>query len=265
MTNVKTHVSWFDHVMAIPLAAYLIVVVSLVVAIFISITGPSLKEAFSETAVIRAVWLSLSTSLASTSLSILIAVPAGYILSRHNFPGKTLFDTVLDLPIVLPPLVMGLSVLIFFNTVPGRFIENIMEFVYTWRGIILVQFIVGCAFCVRVIKAAFDGMNYEYENVAMILGAARAQTFFKVTLPLARQGIVAGAVIGWARIFGLFGPILLVSGTMRNRTEIMPTTIFLETSIGRIEVALVIATLMIMISLSTLVLFRLLGGKGYMW
>jgi molybdate transport system permease protein len=83
------------------------------------------------------------------------------------------------------------------------------------------------------------------------------------SLPNVGPSIVAGAVISWARIFGLFGPVLLVAGTMRGRTEIMPTTIFLEVSIGRIEVALVIGALMILISMATLVAFKRLGGKGY--
>ena len=77
--------------------------------------------------------------------------------------------------------------------------------------------------------------------------------------------LIAGAVISWARIFGLFGPVLLVAGTMRARTEIMPTTIFLEASIGRIEVALVVAAIMIVISVTTLTLFKRLGGRGYLW
>ena len=77
--------------------------------------------------------------------------------------------------------------------------------------------------------------------------------------------LVAGGVITWARIFGLFGPILLVCGTIRYRTEIMPTTIFLEASIGRIDVALVVGACMILISVTTLVLFKRLGGEGYLW
>lgn len=96
----------------------------------------------------------------------------------------------------------------------------------------------------------------------MTLGASQTQCFLRVVLPNVGSSLVAGGVITWARIFGLFGPILLVAGTMRGKTEIMPTTIFLETSIGRLEVALVIAEMMIVISLATLILFKRLGGKG---
>ena len=99
----------------------------------------------------------------------------------------------------------------------------------------------------------------------MTLGANPRQTFLKIVLPSVIPSLVAGGVISWARIFGLFGPILLVCGTMRNRTEIMPTTIFLEISIGRIEVALVVGACMILISMTTLIVFKRLGGKGYLW
>ncbi len=256
----------FDRVLSVPLALYLLIICVLVGSAFIMITRDALVKAFTDTAILHAIWLSFFSSAVSTVLAVLVAIPSGYVLSRKHFPGMSVFDTILDLPIVLPPLVMGLCVLIFFSTTVGGFINRyLIEFVYTWRGIILVQFIVGCAFAIRVIKAGFDALDPRYEDVAMTLGADRWQTFFRVTLPNIKPSLVAGAVISWARIFGLFGPILLVCGTMRNRVEIMPTTIFLEVSIGRIEVALVVAAIMILMSVTTLVVFKRLGGEGYLW
>jgi molybdate transport system permease protein len=259
----------FDRLLAVPLAAYLALIVCLIVGVFSSITREAIAEAFSEPALLHSIKLSVVTSVASALLSVAVAIPAGYVLSRHRFPGRFLADTILDLPIVLPPLVMGLCILIFFNTRVGRWLDQgIVErglFIYQPLGIVLVQFAVGCAFAVRVIKAGFDSLDPRYEEVAMTLGANRGQTFIKVVLPNVVPSLVAGGVISWARIFGLFGPILLVCGTMRGRTEIMPTTIFLETSIGRIEVALVIGACMILISLTTLIVFKRLGGRGYLW
>ncbi len=259
----------FDSLLAVPLALYLLLIAGLVIGVFVTITREAVREAFSEPALIYSIKLSIITSVASTLLSLLVAIPAGYVLSRRKFPGYFLVDTILDLPIVLPPLVMGLCVLIFFNTAVGRWLDRgLVEkglFIYQPLGIILVQFVVGCAFAVRVIKAGFDSFDLRYEEVAMTLGANRHQTFFKVVLPNIVPSLVAGGVISWARIFGLFGPIILVCGTMRNRTEIMPTTIFLEISIGRIEVALVVGACMILISMTTLIVFKRLGGKGYLW
>lgn len=259
----------FDSLLAVPLALYLLLIAGLVIGVFVTITREAVREAFSEPALIHSIKLSIITSVASTLLSLLVAIPAGYVLSRRQFPGYFLIDTILDLPIVLPPLVMGLCVLIFFNTAVGRWLDRgLVEkglFIYQPLGIVLVQFVVGCAFAARVIKAGFDSLDLRYEEVAMTLGANRRQTFFKVVLPNIVPSLVAGGVISWARIFGLFGPILLVCGTMRNRTEIMPTTIFLEISIGRIEVALVVGACMILISMTTLIVFKRLGGKGYLW
>jgi len=244
-------------------------VVALVAGVFAAISPDAIRVAMADFALLGAVKLSVVTSVASTALSVLVAVPAGYVLSRRRFPGASLVDTVLDLPIILPPLVMGLAVLIFFNTPVGRFIDRgIREeglFVYQPLGIVLVQFVVGCAFAVRVVKSGFDALDPRYEEVALTLGANRRQAFFRAVLPNIVPSLVAGAVISWARIFGLFGPVLLVAGTMRGRTEIMPTTIFLETSIGRIEVALVVGAIMILISMTTLLIFKRLGGKGYLW
>jgi len=259
----------FDLVLAVPLLLYLLLIVALVLSLFLSVGWGDVGEAFHDPDLLHAIWLSVITSAVSTLLSMLVAVPAGYVLSRWRFRGMVVLDTILDLPIVLPPLVLGLCILIFFNTGVGRWLDRgVVEqglFIYQPLGIVLVQFVVGCAFAVRVIKAGFDGLDPRYEEVAMTLGANRAQSFLKVALPNVAPALVAGVVISWARIFGLFGPVLLVAGTMRGRTEIMPTSIFLETSIGRIEVALVIGGCMILMSMAALIAFKRLGGKGYLW
>ena len=252
-------------------------------ACFLRVTPEAVAIAFKDRALVNAVWLSLWSTMLSTLLSLLVAIPAGYVLSRNRFPGYFLVDTLLDVPIVLPPLVMGLCVLIFFRTSLGHYLDRRLLadlsvlfrrqfarpgqglFVFERAGIVLVQFVVGCAFAVRVIKAGFDELDPRYEDVALTLGATRTQAFLSVVVPNIMPSLVAGGVISWARIFGLFGPILLVAGTMRNHTEIMPTTIFLETSIGRLDVALVVGAFMIVISVSMLTLFKRLGGKGYLW
>lgn len=265
MTIKRKRINIFDLILTIPLLLYLLMIFILVLGIFLTITNEAFKQALKEPALFYAVKLSFFSTIISTVLAVLVAIPSGYILSKYRFKGFLFVDTILDLPIILPPLVMGLTVLIFFNTAIGRFIESsIVEIIYTWRAIILVQFIVGCAYAIRVIKSGFEMIDRKFEEVAITLGANNFQAFIKVALPLAGKSIISGTVISWARIFGLFGPVLLVAGTMRNRTEIMPTTIFLEISIGRIEVALVIAALMIIMSTATLVIFKKLGGKGYL-
>lgn len=274
-------VSRFDIVRVLPVAGYFFLVFGLLVAAFIRITPESVPRAFANPALRDAVRLSLVTSVTSTFLSVVVAIPAGYMLSRHHFPGRTIIDTIMDLPLVLPPLVMGLYILIFFDTGIGRFLDRgLLDwfagligwrnapdglFVYQPGGIILVQFTIGCAFAVRVMRAGFDGLESRYEEVAMALGANPRQAFARVMVPMLAPSILSAAVISWARLFGLFGPILLVCGTMRGRTEVMPTTIFLEITLGHVEEALVVAALIILISVTVLLVFKRLGGKEYLW
>ncbi len=259
----------FYLILSLPLIIYVVIVLSLIYCVFSRINYDALTIVLNDSALLASIRLSLITSFISTALAILVALPSGYILSRKKLPGHDFIDTILDLPIVLPPLIIGLSVLIFFNTAIGRWLDrgiwNEGLFIYQPLGIVLVQFIIGCAITIRVTKSGFDSLDESFEQLAMTLGANRFQTFFKVVLPGITPTLIAATVITWARIFGLFGPVLLIAGTMRNHTEIMPTSIFLEISIGRIEVALVLGALMILISTIALVLFKKLGGRGFLW
>ncbi|NLX56746.1 MAG: ABC transporter permease [Planctomycetaceae bacterium] len=207
-----------------------------------------------------ALWLSLWTSAVTVVIGLGFAIPMGYALSRYRFPGHTFIDSVVDLPILLPPLVIGLSLLVFFQTAPGRLIEDLgLKFVFQKKGIILCQFLDSASFGIRAVKLAFDGVDPRLEHVAMTLGCGRAGAFFHVALPLARRGIVVGGILIWTRAFGIFGPLMVFVGAVRMRTEVLPTTIYLEQSVGRIEVALAVALLMIALATVALVTIRLVG------
>jgi molybdate transport system permease protein len=247
--------------LSIPVIVYCGMLIALIAAYFLSITKESFIVAFSQPAIIHSIQLSLFTSITSSLIVIALATPISYVLSKFDFYGKSLLDMLMDLPIFLPPLVSGLCILIFFNSQLGNFIETFVEIIYTWKGIILTQVIIGCSYAIRVIKSSFDSTSSEMEKLSMILGASRWKTFFYVSIPVNKNGIISGGIISWCRIFGLYGPILLVAGTMRNKTELMPSSIFLETSIGKIDVALVIAFMMIIISLIILFVFKRIGGE----
>lgn len=207
-----------------------------------------------------ALWLSLWTSAVTVVIGLGFAIPMGYALSRYRFPGHALVDSVVDLPILLPPLVIGLSLLVFFQTAPGRFLEDMgLKFVFQKKGIILCQFLDSASFGIRAVKLAFDGIDPRLEHVAMTLGCGRPGAFFRVALPLARRGIVIGGILIWTRAFGIFGPLMVFVGAVRMRTEVLPTTIYLEQSVGRIEVALAVAMLMIALATVALVTIRVVG------
>lgn len=224
--------------------------------------------------------LSLFSSGVTTLLSLWVAAPIGYSLSRFNFPGKTLVDALLDIPIVLPPLVVGLSLLILFQTVPGRLAETAFREItgglfgratgitYAVPGVILAQFMVAAAFAVRTMRTAFDEITPRKEQVAMTLGCTRSQAFWQVVLPEARSGLLAAATLTWARAMGEFGPILVFAGATRHKTEVLPTTVFLELSVGNIEAAVAVSLLMVLMALCVLVAVRWLGrrdGSARLW
>ena len=213
----------------------------------------------------HALWMSIWTSFTTTFIALLFAVPMGYALSRFRFPGQFLAEALVDLPIVFPPLVAGLTLLVFFSqTAVGQWIEDDLgiEFVFQPKGIVLCQFVAAASFAIRSAKSAFDDVNQRYENVALTLGCTQWGSFYRVSLPLARNGIIAGGILTWARAFGLFGPLMIFVGSFRGRTEVLSTTIFLEQSVGNLEVSLAIALLLIFVALIAVTGIRLVGGSA---
>src|SRR6185503_17625693 len=167
------------------------------------------------------------------------------LLSRYEFRGKSLVDTILDIPIVLPPLVIGLSLLILFQVkIAGQTLDDWLRvqfhFPVTFAipSVILAQFSVACAFAVRTMRVTFEQINPRNEQVALTLGCTRSQAFWSVVLPEARRGILTAATLAWARSLGEFGPILIFSGATRMKTEVLSTTGFLELSIGNLYAAI---------------------------
>lgn len=219
-----------------------------------------------------ALLLSAVTSLIATLMSMVVAVPVAYALSRYTFPAARFFDTVLDLPIVIPPLIAGISLLVFFNqTLPGKYLDHVARIVYTQKGIIVAQFFVASAFSVRTLKVVFDQIGPRFEAVARSLGCTSFQAFRKVTLPLARHGMVGGLVMTWARAMGEFAPVLVLaggtpySGDALQFTEVLPVAAFLNMSAGRIELSIAVTVFMVVIATVTLLIFKKLGGQGYLW
>ena len=226
-------------------------------------TWPALQEVLAAKEIRAALWLSIWTTSVTVLLGLAFAIPMGYALSRFRFFGHVLVDSIVDLPIILPPLLVGLSLLVFFQTRTGSFIEDAgLKFVFQQKGIVLCQFLASASFGIRAVKLTFDGIDPRLEHVAMTLGSTRAGAFFRVALPLARRGIITGAILIWTRAFGIFGPLMVFVGAVRMRTEVLPTTIYLEQSVGRIEVALAVAVLMLILASAGLVAIRMIGLRA---
>lgn len=203
--------------------------------------------------------LSLISCTITAILSLWVAVPIGYLLSRYHFPGRNFVDALLDIPIVLPPLVIGLSLLILFQYVP-RWLSS--QVVYQIPAVICAQFMVSAAFAVRTMRSTFDQIDARREQVALTLGCTRAQAFGMVTLPEAKQGLFTAGTLAWARALGEFGPLLVFAGATRNKTEVLSTTVFLELSIGNLEGAVAVSMIMVVAAVIVLVLARTWGNRG---
>lgn len=247
---------------------YLILIVAMLVALETFTTPAHILEALDSPAIRYAVTLSLISATLSTLLSLWVAVPLGYLLSRYSFRGRSLLDAIVDIPIVLPPLVVGLGLLVLFQTAPGRAIEDAFNAVtgrhitFDIPAVILAQFMVACAFAVRTMRVTFDQNSPRTEQVALTLGCSRSQAFWMVVVPESRRGMLTAATLAWARSLGEFGPVLIFAGATRMRTEVLPTTIFLELSIGEIEAAVAVSLLMISAAVTVLVVARVFGLKG---
>ena len=157
---------------------------------------------------------------------------------------------------------LGLSLIILLRTLPGQwFQEHVVDILFQWPSVILAQTSVAAAFAVRAMKIAYDQMSPRSEQVAMTLGCSRFQAFTRVVLPEARRGIVAAFAIAWARSLGEFGPVLIISGSTRNRTEVLSTTVWLELNVGRLEAAVAVSLFMVLIAFAVLIVIRLAGPE----
>jgi molybdate transport system permease protein len=252
----------FYAALAILSGAYVLLILGMLGADLSFTTPHHLLHALASPEIRYSIKLSLISCTLTTLLSLWVAVPTGYLMSRHQFPGKRLMDAILDIPIVLPPLVIGLSLLILFQTPLGRAVQRFIPVTYAIPSVILAQFAVACAFAVRTMLVTFDQISPRCEQVALTLGCNRNQAFWRVALPEARRGVLTAATLAWARALGEFGPVLVFSGATRMRTEVLPTTVFLELSIGNIEAAVAVSLIMIVAALAVLTLARGFGLRA---
>ena len=236
-------------------------VLALYAGLFVSLAffldGETLRATLFSERTVFSVRLSLMAATVATGLALLLAIPAAYALSRHEFPGKEATETVLEFPIIVSPAALGAIILIFFNNPLGEWIqENVVYFVFGFAGIVLAQFVTVLGLAVRMLKAAFDEVPVELETVARTLGAGPRHAFFTVTLPLAKNGLIAALILSWAKALGEFGATLMVAGSMAMRTETLPIAIFMRLSSADIEGTVALILVLVAIGLSALYVAR---------
>ncbi len=206
--------------------------------------------------------LSLIAATVATFLGVFIGLPAAYALSRFNFFGKRLIDTFLEIPMIMSPIALGASFLIFFNTPLGELIQQKgIFFVFEIPGIILVQFASIAGLATRLMKASLDEISPRYEAVARSLGSPPWKAFYQITLPLSIKGLIASAILAWAKAMGEFGATVTLAGAMPGKTETMPIAIYTALASANIDKAIVLILILVFFGLLTLYGVRLTGKR----
>lgn len=246
------------------LLVFVIFILAYLVALFAYTDLKSFWEALTSREVLLAVQLSLVTASISTLLSVAFAVPSAYFLSRVDFKGKSALDTFLDIPTVLPPVALGLALLVALSTPVGRSIqEHGVRFVFERPGIILAQFAVVSSYTLRMMRGTFESISPRFERVARTLGATSWQSFFRVAIPLARPGLVSAVVLTWAKAMGEFGATLTLAGAVKEKTEVLSIAIWLNLALVDLPRAIAVVFVLIAVSAAAILLLRRVAGQHY--
>lgn len=256
-----------DKVCSSIFVIFFIIVFTIILSplILLMIRGfPTILQCLSSEEVIFSIKMSIKTSIISTFICLIMALPTAYFLSSKDFRGKNIVSLLIYMPMCLPHLVSGIALLLLCsNTLLFNWLSvNGIDFVFTKKGIVLAQVYVNLPFMIKILQEAFDERNNKMELVARTLGCSKIKSFFYVTLPLIKGGLVASIIITWCRALGEFGAVMMVAGTTRMKTEIMPTAIFLNVSTGDLDLALGIATILIIISVISTLIFNMLNRKN---
>jgi molybdate transport system permease protein len=206
--------------------------------------------------------LTLLTSGAATMIAVLLGVPAGHFLARQTFKGKLIIDTLIDLPMTMTPLVIGVGLLFLLGSEGVRHTLDRLgiELLFTPWGAVLTQVLIVAPIMTRTSRSAFTAIDIRYEQAGQTLGLKPGQVFLRVALPMARPVILSGVVLCWARAVGEFGATLMVAGATRFKTETLPIAVYLNISSGELGIALVCAWLLIMTGFLVLLVMRWIGA-----
>jgi molybdate transport system permease protein len=208
--------------------------------------------------VLDALWLSLWTATAAMAISFVIGLPLAWVLARVEFRGRSLVRVLVLVPLVLPPVVAGVALLTAFGRsgVLGAPLRELgITIPFTSVAVVLAHTFVALPFFVISVEGALRATSREYDEVAAVLGASRAATFLRVTLPMALPGIAAGLVLGWARSLGEFGATITFAGNFPGVTQTMPLLVY-EALNTDPEAARVLSLVMLGVSVGVLALLR---------
>ncbi len=188
-----------------------------------------------------ALGISLKVAGCATAISLVLGVGVGFLLARAHFPGRDLLDTVLTLPMVMPPTVLGYYLLVLIGRrgwLGGWLQETFgINLIFTWQGAVIAATVVAFPLVFKPARAAFEAVDGQLEQAARVLGIPEIGVFFRVTLPLAWRGILAGVLLAFARALGEFGATLMVAGSIPGKTQTLSVAVYEAVQAGQDEVA----------------------------
>jgi molybdate transport system permease protein len=228
-----------------------------IVAIFVRVPPGRLIAQLGNPVVTDALVVSLKTTLAAQALILLLGTPTAYVLASRRFRGRGFLVTLVELPLVLPPAVAGIGLLAAF----GRAGLLHTSIPFTQAAVVLAVAFVASPLYVRAGIAAFEGVDTNVVAASRTLGAGPVRTFFRVVLPLARAGLVAGAALAFARGLGEFGATIMFAGSLRGVTQTLPLAVYSQFDVD-FEVALAVSALLVLISAALLVTLKWLPSAS---
>ncbi len=229
----------------IPTIVLVFFVISVIAYGFINVSLSDFRDLFSDSEFLAAVLFGLKTSFVAVFFSALFGIPAGFLLARNIGLLSKVSDVIFDVPIIVPPLIVGVLLLNVFNS---GLVSKIYSFVFTFWGAAIAQFFIAFPFTVKASKSAFELIPPIYERIAMTLGANYFKSFFDTTLRLAKESIVSGLVLSWLRSLGEFGATLIVGGGIAYKTENIPINIYLKIVEGNFSEGLAASLLVVVVA-----------------
>ena len=252
--------SFFDLIIFLAVVFFINLVLLPMVALFTTPSFAELISQFQSPMILSAVLISLETSMTVVILACFIGIPVAYLLAMKAFKGKIILDTLVDLPISIPPLVAGLALLILIgnNGLLGGMLSRYgIELIFSKKGIITAQLFVSMPFLIKSTREAFESIDKNVINAALMLNASSFSIFWKILLPMAKNGIYAGMVMTWARAMGEFGATSMVAGCIPFKTETMTIAIYQNVMSGELNASIAVSMLLTLFSFTLLILFKL--------
>ncbi|HEX6213232.1 MAG TPA: molybdate ABC transporter permease subunit [Vicinamibacterales bacterium] len=179
-------------------------------------------------------------ALVATTLVLPPAIAVGWLLARREFRGKTLLETVVSLPLVLPPVASGLMLLWLFGrrSPVGRLLDAAgIQVIFTWKAVVIAMMVISFPLVARSVRAGIEQVDRRFEHIAATLGAPPFRIVRTITLPLASRGIIAGAILGFSRALGEFGATIMIAGAIPGQTQTLSVGIYTLVETGREDAA----------------------------